>query len=172
MKKKTIETYRPLNIMGFGNTNDISLPAAYVGNFLPKLEHGYVEIVRLCLRSTTGDIVSIRAKKLTKGYRIMIVDEYHMEFENFIDFYRAIPTQGEIFEIIALMTPKGEEYSYLDYLVIHNEFYKVEHMAHFVYIDSNLYPNLNDMYLDFLNEHMAERMLIFSRLFNFSFYRG
>ncbi len=51
------------------------------GEYLPDLEATEVEVARLALESTTFDVISIRARRTTKGtilYRV--VDEYEGEF--------------------------------------------------------------------------------------------
>ena len=52
------------------------------GEYLPDLEPSEVEIARISLQSTTFDVISIRARRTTKGtilYRV--VDEYEGDFQ-------------------------------------------------------------------------------------------
>lgn len=45
-------------------------------NYLPDLENGEVEIARIEIASTTGDVTSLYAKKLCDSYEFRVVDEY------------------------------------------------------------------------------------------------
>ena len=50
-----------------------------VGEYLPSLEDGEVEIVLIKLQSTTGDLCSLRARRDGKGITYRMVDEYEQE---------------------------------------------------------------------------------------------
>lgn len=50
------------------------------GEYLPALAHGEVEIARVALASTTGDVQSIRARRTEEGIRVVVVDEYENGF--------------------------------------------------------------------------------------------
>jgi hypothetical protein len=51
-------------------------PRALGGAFLPHAESGEVEIARVSLASTTGDIISVRAQQTNDGILYSVVDEY------------------------------------------------------------------------------------------------
>src|SRR3954447_21811836 len=51
-------------------------PAFMGGAFLPEGQDGEVEIARVDLRSTTADVVSIRARPVADGIAYRVVDEY------------------------------------------------------------------------------------------------
>ena len=51
-------------------------PSFMGGNYLPDLEKGEVEIARIELASTTGDVTSLYAKKSECRYIYRVVDEY------------------------------------------------------------------------------------------------
>ena len=54
-------------------------PSFMGGKYLPDLEKGEVEIARIELASTTGDVTSLYAKKLDGRYMFRVVDEYEGE---------------------------------------------------------------------------------------------
>jgi hypothetical protein len=56
-------------------------PANWGGEFLPPMEPGEIEIARVELRSTTGDVYSIRARKDLADIRYRVVDENEGEFK-------------------------------------------------------------------------------------------
>ena len=51
-------------------------PSFMGGNYLPDLEEGEVEIGRIEIASTTGDVTSLYAKKIDGKHMFRIVDEY------------------------------------------------------------------------------------------------
>jgi len=56
-------------------------PQCMGGEYLPDYAPGEVEIARIELKSTTGDVISIRARTDRDGIRYRIVDEYGTEFD-------------------------------------------------------------------------------------------
>jgi hypothetical protein len=56
-------------------------PAFMGGEYLPPVENDDSEIVRIELRSTTSDVISVRARRSGKRIRYAVVDEYGTEFE-------------------------------------------------------------------------------------------
>ena len=50
-------------------------PSFMGGNYLPDLEEGEVEVARIEIASTTGDVTSLYAKKMGGRYMFRIVDE-------------------------------------------------------------------------------------------------
>jgi len=55
-------------------------PSFMGGEYLPSLLPGEVEIARICLRSTTSDVITLRAHPIPKGIAYRIEDEYHATF--------------------------------------------------------------------------------------------
>jgi hypothetical protein len=55
-------------------------PAFMGGEYLPAYEPGQVEIARIEIKSMTGDVISIRAKKSEPWIFYSIADEYEQEF--------------------------------------------------------------------------------------------
>jgi hypothetical protein len=54
-------------------------PLMMSGEYLPDLDDGEVEIARVILRSTTCDVMSVRARPAGEGIAYRIVDEYEAE---------------------------------------------------------------------------------------------
>ena len=55
-------------------------PSFMGGEYLSAYLHGEVEIARICLRSTTSDVISLRARPNEAGIAYRIVDEYEGDF--------------------------------------------------------------------------------------------
>ncbi len=55
-------------------------PLLMSGEYLPEEEEGEVEIARVVLASTMGDVISIRALFVEDGYTYRVVDEYETAF--------------------------------------------------------------------------------------------
>jgi hypothetical protein len=56
-------------------------PSFLGGEFLPGYRFGEVEIARICLQSTTSDVISIRARPLSEGIAYRVEDEYETVFK-------------------------------------------------------------------------------------------
>jgi hypothetical protein len=57
-------------------------PSFMGGEFLPDAKPGEVEVARIQLRSTTADVISVRARRSGSGYRYRVVDEYEVAYTN------------------------------------------------------------------------------------------
>ncbi len=156
MEKKDIRLFRPKDLFGNMNTEKIRKPFYDVGEFLPSLSKGYQEIARICLSSSTGDVLSIRAKKNKNYYFIKVEDEYETEFIEYKRKYELIPTQGEIFDVIRDMNTESHSQYYWIQIVEMNEFRTIDEITDFIYIDSNIYPNLNELLIDFFIQNGYE----------------
>ena len=53
----------------------------YGGEYLPNFDNVEIEIGRVILDSTTGDVISIRVTKVDDSYSYRVVDEYGSTFE-------------------------------------------------------------------------------------------
>ena len=71
------------------------------GSYLPPLEEGEVEVAGVALASVTGDIISVRAKRVPAGINYRVVDEYETPFE--IDD-EVRPHTLSLSELVELMT--------------------------------------------------------------------
>ena len=55
-------------------------PAFMGGEYLPDFEEDEVEVARLELASVTGDVISVRLRRDSKGYHYRVTDEYDGEY--------------------------------------------------------------------------------------------
>jgi hypothetical protein len=55
-------------------------PSFMGGEYLPAYLHGEVEIARICLRSTTSDVITLRARPVLEGIAYRVEDEYEGKF--------------------------------------------------------------------------------------------
>jgi hypothetical protein len=85
MEKKNILFFRPKDLFGNMNTKKIRKPFYDVGEFLPSFNKGSQEIARICLSSSTGDVISIRAKKNKNGLYLLTGAQFGYLFRNNIN---------------------------------------------------------------------------------------
>ncbi len=110
------------------------------GEFLPRFRSGEVEIARICLKSTTYDVDSIRAKIGTNRIRYIFYDEYDgdtttgktsrtsvrpLTLQGLLDF---IFTAKHFFDVLEWNFP-GELEERLDFFTGESEFYPQFHDA-------------------------------------------
>ena len=55
-------------------------PSFMGGEYLPSYQPGEVEIARICLQSTTSDVITLRARPVPNGIAYRVEDEYEGEF--------------------------------------------------------------------------------------------
>ena len=142
--------YRPERLP-FGDdsgTDGLRRPYIDVGEFLPDSEQDEIEFARISLASSTGDVDSLRIKREDDLYIVTIIDEYGTVFKEYQDEYLHIPSQGEVFDIISEMCCDFQPYC-LD-IIERNELRTIEQIIDFIQIDSNIYPNLNELFEDYL----------------------
>ena len=84
-------------------------PSMMGGEYLPDLEPAVVEIARIEMESTTGDVISLRAAPEPSGaISYQLVDEYEQEF-SFSPTTTPLPlTFGEIADLLDKATIAGE----------------------------------------------------------------
>jgi hypothetical protein len=58
-----------------------AMPEGLVGEYLPDLDDGEVEIVMIGMNSAMGDVISVRARHEGEQYNYSIVNEYGSEYE-------------------------------------------------------------------------------------------
>jgi hypothetical protein len=75
-------------------------PSNLGGEYLPELDEGEVEIARVAISSTTGDVQSVRAHRAPDGIRIQVVDEYDREFSTGVRAYEQPLTLRELIDFI------------------------------------------------------------------------
>lgn len=118
-------------------------PSFMGGEYLPGYLPGEVEIARICLQSTTSDVISLRARPIPEGISYRIEDEYEGQFTLPITESRLPLTLGELvrqFEEGRL----DELYGNLatGYNDMNAEFDDRENLRHFTRITSDIYSQL------------------------------
>lgn len=155
MEKHDIKSFRPENLFGTRNTEGIvrNQQPFYVGA-LPKLRRGQIEIARISLSTTLGDVISIRARGTAKGYKISVVDEYEFEYFDYKSDYSSIPTQEEIFNVIRDMNFDDDRMGNSLYgnwiMLVIDENKTIAGITDYILFDSHIYPDLNELLKDFL----------------------
>lgn len=139
-------------------------PAMMGGEYLPALGGGEVEIARISLASTTGDQISIRARREGDAIRYAVVDEYESTFRLSIEASEAPLTLGELIRLID--ESKYHEDSYSGGLVVSHLTYNLENgsdvdeLEGFVSVESAFYPELSGYYravlARWLDEHRVQ----------------
>lgn len=138
-------------------TSGIRRPHFDVGEYLPVSKKRETEFARISLASTTGDVFSLRIKKEKKSFMVTIVDEYNTNFIEYESEYDQIPTQGEVFDIITDMNNEPESQPYWLAIIEENGFETIEQITDFIQLDSNIYPNLNELFVNYLIENGFQR---------------
>lgn len=122
-------------------------PLCMGGEYLPDCGAGEVEIARLELRSTTGDVISIRARRQGKAIRYRIADEYGTDFVQQRKTSRRPLTLGEL---VRFIDGSGHPDLAVGLALCYNEMNADggdrEHLRHFTTVRSALYPQLEDHY--------------------------
>jgi hypothetical protein len=124
-------------------------PLLMGGEYLPDYEGDEVEIARVALQSTTGDVISIRARKSGGAIHYLIVDEYESQFEYSPNRTKAPLTLGELINLID--TVKNDS---MEYVGLTNTFRDMnldagsdpEDLVDFVTVSSPFYPQLEEHY--------------------------
>lgn len=139
-------------------------PSFMGGEYLPGYHIGEVEIARICLRSTTSDVISLRARPNEAGIAYRILDEYDGKFHLPI-------TQSKLPLTLAELVQQFEEgqLNELDYggglaLGYNNmnaEGCDFEDLRHFTRIVSDIYRQLEThfehVFEEWVQESCAER---------------
>ena len=120
-------------------------PSFMGGEYLPDFFPSEVEIARIELKSTTSDVVSIRARRCPKDQLIhyRIVDEYENTYEIQPENSTAPLTQGELIALIdtsdcGLEVGLAHCFNALNY----SETRGAKHLRHFTTVSSVFYPDL------------------------------
>ena len=142
--------YRPEVLFNEPNKNRTRRPYIDVGEFLPPQAKGFMEIARISLASTTGDVISIRAKKTKKGYEIKVEDEYESNYDFYQKLFKLIPTQGEVFKIITSLNEDSVDM--IMNLIEYGDYKSIEEFTSFIHIKSSFYPDLNEMLEEYLKD--------------------
>ena len=91
--------------------------------------------------------------KTVSGYGIEIIDDHETQFIDYTNHYELMPTQGEIFDVICEMnTEKDSNYFWLQIIEMH-ELASINEIYEFIHIESNFYPDLNNLLIHWFKEH-------------------
>jgi hypothetical protein len=77
------------------------------GSYLPRASASEVEIAGVALASTTGDVISVRAKRTANGIRFRVVDEYGTRFKVENPVRVAPLSLGELVQLIDTTEHEG-----------------------------------------------------------------
>lgn len=129
------------------------------GEYLPDSRDGEVEIARLSLKSTTSDVISIRATRQNGHIRYRIADEYENVFACTPETSEEPLTFGELIglidsaEIVGSGYPPGLADVYRDSnleegLPFEERSQRAQELMDFVTVTSVFYPELEQWYCD------------------------
>jgi hypothetical protein len=145
-----MRNFRPMGL--FLQSDEQKSRRAYIdiGEFLPPESNGYKGIARILLASTTGDVISIRVKRTKSRFKISVKDEYGTVYSGYKSIYKLLPTQGEIFDVIKYL--EEDESKCLTQYIEYNDLKTIDDIKNFIYLESEIYPNLNDLFIDYLKQ--------------------
>jgi len=136
-------------------------PSFMGGEYLPGYLPGEVEIARICLESTTADVISLRACPAAGGIAYRVVDEYE---ETFLLPIPDSPGPLTLAEIIRQLDegdaekdrfPGGLALGSNNGSAASGDF---EGLRHFTHISSSFYPQLEEHYEHVFEDWVAENV--------------
>lgn len=127
------------------------------GEYLPDYEAEEVEIARIELRSTTSDVISLRAKRDPRGIRYRVLDEYGTEFDLAFETSRGPLSLRRLIAFIERSShPELNDGLALCYNQLNSDDSNRETVRHFTTIVSDFYPQLYEhfeqVFEDWVNE--------------------
>lgn len=140
-------------------------PSFLGGEFLPGYLPGEVEIARICLQSTTSDVISLRARRTRTGIAYRVVDEYEEVFLLPIAVSDEPLTLAELirqFDEGSMEDPGFPDGGLsLGYNNLNAESGDFERLRHFTRIESDFYPQLcahfERVFAEWVAEGVAQR---------------
>lgn len=135
-------------------------PSFMGGEYLPNAADDEVEIARVCLQSTTSDVISIRARPVEGGIGYRIVDEYEEEFDLLIEKSEHPLTLAEMIrqldesEIQNTGWPGGG--LILGYNLLNADSTDFEDLRHFTSVESPFYPQLAEHVVQVIDDWVRE----------------
>ena len=141
------------------NTRDVLgqiHPSFMGGEYLPDLTESEIEIGRIILESTTGDVDSIRVTRNDDGYSYRIVDEYGSTFEipehlrkstsplSLREMVDLINNTCRKFEDVEESEEPGLVKGYITYMLSEGD--KDSEIMSFIRVESEFYPELFDFF--------------------------
>ena len=137
-----------------GSMHPIFMGGEYLPDYLPE----EVEIARVALKSTTADVISIRA--FMEGDHLIhyrVLDEYDTEFSQPITKSPTPLSTEELIHLIDTSDGHGEPGLVMPFLAMNAEYGDPESLRDFISVRSDFYPGigshyrqLTDSYLDSL----------------------
>ena len=139
-------------------------PSFMGGEYLPTYLLAEVEIARICLQSTTSDVISLRARPVPGGLAYRMVDEYEGQFTLPITTSTEPLTLAELVSQFERGHLQGSDYHSglaLCFNDANSEYTDPEDLRHFTRITSSTYRQLEThfehVFDDWLQERQAER---------------
>lgn len=136
-------------------------PQLMGGEYLPNLSEGEVEIVRISLKSTTGDQISIRARKTGSKITYRVVDEYETDFNlHFQESDEPLSLEELITFLDRTVHPDDERPGGLiqsHWNFLYDQDRLIEEAVDFVSLESAFYPELVAYYAKVADEWMEKR---------------
>jgi hypothetical protein len=129
-------------------------PLALSGAFLPEPEREEVEIAHIALRSTTGDRMSVRARRVGARIAYSVHDEYDGETLNEDFRPRSSRQPLTLRQLVALIDAAYDVEGVLDDNLEGGA--DVSQMRRFVSVSSPFYPQLGAVYEQRVAEHLDE----------------
>ena len=124
-------------------------PSFMGGEYLPAYLPGEVEIARINLRSTTSDVISVRARPFSRGIQYRVEDEYEAVFVLPITHSPGLLTLEELIVLLDGGDIRGEGLVgglSLGYNELNVECSGHQELRHFTRISSDFYSQLYDHY--------------------------
>jgi hypothetical protein len=134
-------------------------PSFMGGEYLPSYLTGEVEVARICLRSTTSDVITLRARPVPEGIAYRAEDEYDGEFTLPLKVSTEPLTLEELirqFDEGKLRDLDWDGGLSLGYNNMNAEACRFEELRHFTRITSSLYPGLNQHYESVFTDWVRE----------------
>lgn len=130
------------------------------GEYLPGWLPDEVAIVRIGLRSTTYDVIELRARRISqRAISLRWVDEYETTFSQPCDQIDRPFSLGELIDFIQDSEPDGQSWGPLPlcYSKMNNEYLEdPESLRDFTSLGSDFYPGLSAWFSGLVDEWVAE----------------
>jgi hypothetical protein len=119
------------------------------GEYLPRYGHEEVEIARAALQSTTGDVISVRARRVDGMIHYSVVDEYESRFQCSPSRSPSPLTLGELVSLID--SARNTSTGYVGLTAVFRDVNlkwgsDAEELVDFVRVSSPFYPRLSEHY--------------------------
>jgi len=139
-------------------------PAMMGGEYLPSIDPAEVEIARIAMESTTGDIISIRARHDRGEIRYSVVDEYDTAFKLTVERSTQPLSTRELVELIDHSHSADDEPGKvgLVFPILEANYEladKPETLGGFISVSSEYYPGLDAFYDARIDEWLGTRQI-------------